>query len=1025
MLIPGIGTGQYQFRKFEDPQKNLNSTIYCIGQDQLGYLWLGTSSGPLRFNGAKFELPSALKSFANTAVINLFTSSTGVLWFGTHDHGLIVYDVRTEQVKQYQSFPKDSTTLISNRITHIFEDLMKQIWICANGLHLYQETTNSFKRIITFQDEVELSKYHHWQNDFKASSQDPNSAEIIWIQAVHGLCRFNTKDHTSKYFFPEKNSHPLSAAFFDANGKLWQSFYNYTYSIFDLNKQVYITELEIFQDHSNKTRLPPDFFSSMSSDVILCAETTEGLSILNPVNNTLNLLADAFMSGPVPRSATALFKDKNGRIWIGTAGNGLYLMHDDYGFNKKHLPGRIYQSAQGKNPGWDYACSDESVFYAIDYSKERLIEIKDPIPAIDPYDHIKDWATDSKGNYWIISGDEIYRFEERTLKLIPLGVKNILPADFNNSYFWDLCFDKEDNFWLSSQSGGIILINSNLRSAQVFKRIIDDPKSLFFDYSINQLFIQNSNAIWGTSSNGFFLLNPQSKLFYNSTNPPVSPIDNKALLGRSRWVEDRNGKMYLLYGLNTIVQVSPTSSDSFHLEMISLKTKLPEGKISEAVCDANGDLWIGSDRGISKINIQQREAYHFGDLYGIGAIYGMTCSSDGICYAGTNGGYYKFKPGEILMDSSQPVPVITEIKVFDKNYRDSINPSYIKEIRLSQNQNFFSIHPDAIDLYGNRDLEYAYMLQGLESNWNISTEANIISYTNLKGGQYAFLLKVRRPNGAWSPPLSVALEVIPPFWKTNWFILLCLAVSFAMIVLLYNYRINTIRKDEAIKTEFNKQMAQIEMKALRAQMNPHFLFNSLNAIKYYVLKENKEKASNYLTDFSRLIRLVLNHSSKQLISLREELESLELYIKIERLRFEEKFDYAIHSDEKILLDEIMIPPLMLQPYVENAIWHGLMHKLEGKGVLIIQLERIEDSVRIIIEDNGIGRKKAEEVKSKSAQKHKSMGMRITQSRIHFSKLVTNLNFEVEIIDLKDSHNRACGTKVVLNMQQKGKTDDSN
>lgn len=240
-------------------------------------------------------------------------------------------------------------------------------------------------------------------------------------------------------------------------------------------------------------------------------------------------------------------------------------------------------------------------------------------------------------------------------------------------------------------------------------------------------------------------------------------------------------------------------------------------------------------------------------------------------------------------------------------------------------------------------------------------------------------------------------------------------ILIAILFLLYNYRIQRIKKEEATKTEFNKQLAQIEMKALRAQMNPHFLFNSLNAIKYYVLKENKEKASNYLTDFSRLIRLVLNHSSKQLINLREELESLELYIKIERLRFEEKFDYVIQTSEKISLEEVMIPPLLLQPYVENAIWHGLMHKIEGKGVLSILVEYIDDSIRITIEDNGIGRKKAEEVKSKSAQKHKSMGMRITQSRIHFSKLMSNLSFEVEIQDLEDENGLASGTRVVINM----------
>lgn len=1023
LFIQGIGFGQYQFRKVEDHQKLSGSTIYCIGQDQLGYIWLGTSRGPLRFNGSKFELPRALKTSANTAVINLFIASNGVIWFGTYDHGLIAYDVKSENIKHFQSFPKDSTALISNRINHIFEDANNQIWICANGLHLYREATNSFKRIIPFQDEFELNKYHHWQNDFMASSQDPEFTDIMWIQSVFGLCRFNTNDHTSRYFFSKQNNYALSAAFFDSMGRLWQSFYNNTYSVFDLRKTNYIKEEKIFKDRHNKSKLPPDRFIELNNDAFLCAETTDGLSVLNAADGKLNLIADAFMTGTIQGSPTALFKDKNNRIWIGTAGQGLYLLQDDKGFSKKQLPGRIYQASNGKNPEWDYACSNESVLYAINNLKETIIKIKDPLEKTDPYDHIKDLGVDSKNNYWVISGDELYRFDDNTFTLVPSGVKNLIPGSLSYSYFWDFCIDANDNFWLSSQTGGIIRIDSNLKSSKVFNRNIKNPHSLFFDYSINQLYFQDPNAVWGTTANGFFLLNPRSEMFYNSDNPPVSPMDNKALLGRSRWVEDIHGKMYLLYDLNTIAQVTFFPSDSFSIEMIELKTKLPDGKISDASCDAQGNLWIGSDQGLSKINIQEKEAYHFGSLYGIGAIYGMSYSSDGIMYAGTDDAYFKFRPEEVQLDSSHPLPVISEIKVFDKNYLDSINPTYIHEIQLNQNQNFISIHPDAIDLYGNNDLEFAYMLRGLEANWNFSPEANSISYTNLEGGSYAFLLKVRRPNGKWSPELVISMEVIPPFWKTTWFKLLCLAGLIALVMLLYNSRINKIKGDEAVKTEFNKQMAQIEMKALRAQMNPHFLFNSLNAIKYYVLKENKEKASNYLTDFSRLIRLVLNHSSKHLISLREELESLELYIKIERLRFEEKFDYVIHTDDKTMLDEVMIPPLLLQPYVENAIWHGLMHKMEGKGILTVLIDHIEDSIRIIIEDNGIGRKKAEEVKSKSAQKHKSMGMRITQSRIHFSKLMSNLNLELEIFDLVDDGNKACGTRVVLHMKQKDVAGD--
>jgi LytS/YehU family sensor histidine kinase len=173
---------------------------------------------------------------------------------------------------------------------------------------------------------------------------------------------------------------------------------------------------------------------------------------------------------------------------------------------------------------------------------------------------------------------------------------------------------------------------------------------------------------------------------------------------------------------------------------------------------------------------------------------------------------------------------------------------------------------------------------------------------------------------------------------------------------------------------------ELEMQALRAQMNPHFIFNCLSSINHFILKNESEMASDYLTKFSRLIRMVLNNSKNPLINLEEELEMLRLYMDLERLRFNNTFDYSINFYNHFDISSIFIPPLLLQPFAENAIWHGLMNKKE-QGLMEVAFELDNGMLNCYIIDNGIGRKNAETLKSKSAEKQKSMGMQITAERL--------------------------------------------
>ncbi|MGG9964154.1 histidine kinase [Ferruginibacter sp. SUN106] len=221
------------------------------------------------------------------------------------------------------------------------------------------------------------------------------------------------------------------------------------------------------------------------------------------------------------------------------------------------------------------------------------------------------------------------------------------------------------------------------------------------------------------------------------------------------------------------------------------------------------------------------------------------------------------------------------------------------------------------------------------------------------------------------------------------------------------------QKIKQIQTEFAQKIAETEMVALRAQMNPHFIFNCLNSIKLYTLENDSQTASEYLTKFSQLIRLVLENSRSEKISLQKELETLKLYIELEAMRFKDKVKYQINVVPHIDQQYIELPPLLLQPYVENAIWHGLMHKPEGGNICIDISQPEEYLLHIEITDDGIGRDKASEHKSKSATRQKSFGLKMTSERLDAINHIYQTKTEVQIIDLKDETGNSAGTKVII------------
>ncbi|MDX1408668.1 MAG: histidine kinase, partial [Saprospiraceae bacterium] len=276
-------------------------------------------------------------------------------------------------------------------------------------------------------------------------------------------------------------------------------------------------------------------------------------------------------------------------------------------------------------------------------------------------------------------------------------------------------------------------------------------------------------------------------------------------------------------------------------------------------------------------------------------------------------GFYILPPvQDPSMPLQMPEPRITAFQVFDDTldvFTDSLASG---RVTLRHDQNFFSVQYSAFDPEFRSAKEFSYQMEGVHHDWVMAGGRRYVSFTNLDGGNYTFHLRVRRQGETWSDHvLSFDIRIIPPFWERAWFWPLIILVVVGMLLLFYRSRINRIKSKAALQASFEKQLAEVEMQALRAQMNPHFLFNSLNSIKYYVVEESPVKAAGYIDRFARLIRLVLQNSRQKLIPLSSELEALELYIQVEQLRFEHAFSYEIRVQEGLDAHYYQIPPLLL------------------------------------------------------------------------------------------------------------------
>jgi ligand-binding sensor domain-containing protein len=434
-------------------------------------------------------------------------------------------------------------------------------------------------------------------------------------------------------------------------------------------------------------------------------------------------------------------------------------------------------------------------------------------------------------------------------------------------------------------------------------------------------------------------------------------------------------------------------------------------RVFDLCADEAGYIWAATNSGLVKIKEKDPAVFY---VYSVEN--GLPSNQvnkvsyvNGKIYAATVEGLCAFDTKENLNNTSAPQLYLSHLYVNGKEKILCANmelPSNYVNLR-------FEFDVLSFKRNGSNRIVYELTRSGDKKTAELSSNESAINFNKLAPGSYTLSVQALNNDTLKSTPLKISFTIRPAFWQITWFYLLCGVCLSGIVYLLVRMSIKRIKKKEEAKTAINKMLAESQLTALQAQMNPHFIFNAITSIQGYILKRDPQEAYDYLAKFSKLIRLVLNNSQENFLQLNQELEMLNLYIELEQLRFDKSFEFILNIDSSIDLFETQVPAMLVQPYVENAIWHGLL-KMEknSNGRLRISIGRQEDVLKIIVEDNGIGRERSKLLVKQTY--HHSMGMKLTEQRLTMINRLRNYEgLNVNITDLYDEQQQASGTRVEI------------
>ncbi len=688
--------------------------------------------------------------------------------------------------------------------------------------------------------------------------------------------------------------------------------------------------------------------------------TDAGVNIFNPYRDLLKTIAISNLGGTSPQQneISGLYKTSKNKIVVGTWGGGTTFLDSNFKVQKNYE-----FDIMARNEVWSFIEDKDSILWAGCQ-----------------YGYINRYRQD--GSF----------------------MDFLRPPESGFSTIRAMTKDKQGNLYFGLHSGKV------MKWEAVQKKFIGYALGLPVQLRMGPLltmFIDNRENIWAGTQNGLYKLDPITMQYSDSflTGKPAG-------YGRSvTSVRQFNDSMLILgyyfgggsfFNLNTKKEVPWNVEPDFF-----------QNPVYALVKDQHDNIWI-----MSGLNL-----YYFDSKDGPKSIRPVF---DSRILSKT----FNFIPFLKLPDQKWAVPTSSEIVIFDPEIADGIENSPLNAritgmsifdssvlidsflllklpVHLKHFENSITLEFTPMNFTSIPGVRTLFRLEGNDDNWREAGEKYFASYNNLAPGNYTFMVK--SVNGIRESATStLMISISEPFWQTIWFRSLVILAFAYLIYFLVVRRIKVIRREAELK----HKISETEMAALRAQMNPHFIFNCISAIDNLIQSGEKSDATIYLTLFARLIRNVLESSKNNVIAFQKDLESLKLYLELEQFRCSNKFSYRIEVDQELLNSDFKIPPLVVQPFVENAIHHGLLNLEDKKGILDIAIRLQGEEICYCITDNGVGRERSRQLNLMNKPEHLSYGMSISTERLErFNDKKDN----VTIIDLNED-GKPAGTRIELKIK---------
>ncbi|MCB0584351.1 MAG: histidine kinase [Phaeodactylibacter sp.] len=1001
--------------------------------DAKGFLWIGSYDGLARFDGTRirtfFHDPEDSTSLAFNAINCLEANpQDGSVWVGTYG-GLSVFNPVSGNFHSFFHNSSDSTSIRSNFIEWAYIDRQGDAWVSSGSevLTRFEPVTHSFLHYHPKSAEPGSTGEEPAQKErILALAQGAKNDSLLWASTNFRFFNFNK--YTGKFSYPPASIKEASQIFPHPDGKLYIVSREGKILVYDPGTNQILRSVQLKGGWAAHRIFP-------GAAEALWLSCNHGIALLN--TRTFILSYPWENDARNQKKYEIDLAGREGRFWSASpAGIQVFdpatTQFRNY-FLKTSGEVRPYITQKiVENPAGDHlyiSIGDMKGIFRFGLRNRQWELI--PMPEGFPYPTFygKDMAFLEDGRLLILEDVGLFTLSPSGKSIVSHPLSSHLPEE--NTWL-NFLIDKQGFLWLGGSSTGVSRMNISTGNVESLDNLFPGCNQRRFRYGFCE---DSRHNIWISNCSGFGVYSYERDTFY------LFPFDeggsNANTLRRVKdFAEGPNGQLWASNELDgELGRINIGQPEKGLYEKFSVAEKTREGAIpvtkgtapeiaalTKLAIGPEGNLWGLSPEGLAKLDPGLSSLELYNDQDGLQwldqELKVVTANqlerlSTGELVVGFRKGLSIFDPRELQKSREMPVPYLTSFKVYNNEWAADSSLAYTQLIRLSHEQNYISFEFSSIGYTHPEKFQYQYKLDGVDQDWVKAGQRNYAAYTNVPGGAYTFLVKVANSDGLWNEePAKIRLAIAIPWWQHPWARGGGILLLFTGAYFFYRYRLGQVRKSERLKAELDKKVANLELTALRAQMNPHFLFNCLNSIDHYIIKNETRKASEYLNSFSRLIRLILQNSRSNYVNLKDELETLNLYMEMESLRFSHRFEYKITVDPEITPREIEIPPMLIQPFVENAIWHGLMHKT-GKGQVHVHLSKSDGFLRCSIQDDGIGRHKAAELKQRSRTGKKSMGMNITRDRIDTINKIYETNTRAEIIDLKDENGEGTGTRVEL------------